>query len=139
LPARPAPIEDLNTSLTRAIGARRVSRARADLDAAARAYDAERYTEALRLTRKLVELAPRAPQLHVLHGLVLYRLGRWGEAFAHLVEFRAPSGTAEQDHVLADCYRALRRWTDVDELWEGLREVSPNAEVVDEGRIVAAG
>jgi predicted RNA polymerase sigma factor len=41
--------------------------------------------------------------------------------------------------VLADCYRALRRWSDVDELWDELREVSPSPEVVNEGRIVAAG
>ena len=30
-------------------------------------------------------------------------------------------------------------WADVDELWEELREVSPSADVVNEGRIVVAG
>jgi hypothetical protein len=38
-----------------------------------------------------------------------------------------------------DCYRALKRWHDVDDLWEELRAASPSAEVVNEGRIVAAG
>lgn len=126
-------------SLTRVVGARRAGRARSDLDAAARAYEAERFTEALRLTRRLVEAAPGIPEIRELHGLVLYRLGRWREAILHLEEFRALSGTAEQDHVLADCYRALRRWKDVDELWDEVREVSPSPEVVNEGRIVAAG
>lgn len=139
LPPRPAPIEDLGTALTRAVGARRAPRLRADLDAAARAYDADRFTDALRLTRRLVELAPSIPEIRELHGLVLYRLGRWREAITHLEAFRELSGTAEENHVLADAYRALRRWKDVDELWDELREVSPNAEVVNEGRIVVAG
>jgi tetratricopeptide (TPR) repeat protein len=112
---------------------------RADLDAAARAYDQEHFQDALRLTRKLVDVAPNIPEVRELHGLTLYRLGRWRDAIIHLEAFRALSGTAEEDHVLADCYRALRRWDDVDELWDELRAVSPNAEVVNEGRIVVAG
>jgi thioredoxin-like negative regulator of GroEL len=139
LPGRPAPVEDLRTSLSRAVGAGRVTRARADLDAAARAFEAEHYAEALRLTRKLVEVAPSVAELRELHGLALYRLGRWREAIVHLEAFRALTGTADENHVLADCYRALHRWDDVDELWEELRAVSPNAEVVNEGRIVVAG
>lgn len=139
LPPRPAPIEDLGAALTRAVGARRAPRLRADLDAAARAYEADRYTDALRLTRQLVQLAPTIPEIQELHGLVLYRLGRWREAITHLETFRELSGTAEQNHVLADAYRALRRWTDVEELWDELRAVSPNAEVVNEGRLVVAG
>jgi hypothetical protein len=139
LPGRPAPIEDLGTSLTRSVGARRVPRMRSDLDTAARAFDAEHYAEALRTTRGLVDLAPDVPELRELHGLTLYRLGRWREAIVQLEAFRLLTGTADQNHVLADCYRALRRWDDVDDLWEELRSVSPNAEVVNEGRIVVAG
>ena len=41
--------------------------------------------------------------------------------------------------VLADCYRAQRRYRRVDELWAELREASPSAAIVAEGRIVAAG
>jgi len=41
--------------------------------------------------------------------------------------------------VLADCYRALRRYDRVEELWKELAAASPSAEVVTEGRIVAAG
>ena len=41
--------------------------------------------------------------------------------------------------MLADCYRALGRYDEVDALWRELREHSPSAELVAEGRIVAAG
>jgi hypothetical protein len=139
LPPRPIAAEDLGTSLTRAVGARQVARARADLDAAARAYDAERFDEALRLTRRLASAAPDVPEVRELNGLALYRLGRWPAAIVELEAFRALTGSAEEDHVLADCYRAMRRWRDVDELWEELRYVSPSPEVVNEGRIVVAG
>jgi tetratricopeptide (TPR) repeat protein len=40
---------------------------------------------------------------------------------------------------MADCYRALRRWDDVEHVWEELRSASPSAELVTEGRIVVAG
>ncbi len=139
LPPRPAKIEDLDVSLTRALGARQAGKARADLDAAARAYEHERYTESLRLMARLSKAAPDIPEVRELHGLSLYRMGRWPAAIVELEAFRVLSGTAEQNAVLADCYRALRRWSDVDELWEELRDMSPNPEAVNEGRIVAAG
>ena len=41
--------------------------------------------------------------------------------------------------MLADCYRALHRWTAVAELWDELREASPDPAVVADGRIVMAG
>jgi hypothetical protein len=41
--------------------------------------------------------------------------------------------------VIADCYRALRRWRSVDDVWRQLREASPSHDVMAEGRIVAAG
>ena len=41
--------------------------------------------------------------------------------------------------VIADCYRALGRWSSVDRVWREIRELSPSHEVLAEGRIVAAG
>ncbi len=139
LPTRPRRIEDLTVALTRVLGPRLGSKARSDLDAAARAYEHDRFTESLRLAARLTAQAPEIPEVRELHGLSLYRLGRWPKAIVELEAFRALAGTAEQNAVLADCYRALRRWSDVDELWEELRESSPNPAVVNEGRIVAAG
>jgi hypothetical protein len=41
--------------------------------------------------------------------------------------------------VLADCYRALRRWNEVDRVWADVRAASPPHEVMAEARIVVAG
>jgi len=41
--------------------------------------------------------------------------------------------------VLADCYRALKRYDVVEQLWLELREGSPAPDLMAEGRIVAAG
>jgi tetratricopeptide (TPR) repeat protein len=41
--------------------------------------------------------------------------------------------------VIADCNRALRRWNEVDLRWTQLREASPSAALMAEGRIVVAG
>jgi tetratricopeptide (TPR) repeat protein len=41
--------------------------------------------------------------------------------------------------VLADCYRAMRRFETVAQLWSELRAASPAPGLMAEGRIVAAG
>ena len=40
--------------------------------------------------------------------------------------------------MLADCYRALRRWHDVDAVWDEIKAISPPHDVMAEGRIVVA-
>jgi tetratricopeptide (TPR) repeat protein len=44
-----------------------------------------------------------------LLGLAFYREGRYREALAELLAFRRITGSLEQNHVIADCYRALGR------------------------------
>jgi tetratricopeptide (TPR) repeat protein len=41
--------------------------------------------------------------------------------------------------VLADAYRAVKRWAKVNDLWEELKGLSPHPAILAEGRIVAAG
>ena len=107
---------------------------------AAKAYERERYKDARTILRRLVEQAPGSAAVRELNGLALYRMGKWAEAARELEAYRQLSGgDVDQDPVLADCYRALRRYDAVDELWRELREASPGAELVAEGRIVAAG
>jgi hypothetical protein len=84
-------------------------------------------------------VATAVPEVRELMGLSLYRLRRWQTAIVELEAFRELAGSPEQNPVIADAYRALQRWDDVDELWRELRDYSPSAELVDEGRIVAAG
>ena len=106
---------------------------------AARAFDRERFDEALPKLRALARDAPSAASVRELHGLALYRLGRWSEAIKELEAFAVITESAEQHPVLADCYRALRRWSEVERVWEELREISPSSALVNEGRLVAAG
>ena len=106
---------------------------------AAKAFRAERFEDARRILGDLAEIAPSVPAVRELNGLTLYRLRRWKLAAAELEAFRALTKSTEQHPVLADCYRALKRPDAVAKLWDELREASPSAELVTEGRIVAAG
>jgi tetratricopeptide (TPR) repeat protein len=103
------------------------------------AYEKERYLEARRTLRALAEEVPTSATVRELYGLVLYRTGQWAAAAKQLQTFRELSGSYDQHPVLADCYRALQRFDDADEVWNELREASPGGDLVAEGRIVAAG
>jgi tetratricopeptide (TPR) repeat protein len=117
----------------------RVARFEQRLDEASDAFRRERYEDARRILRPLAEQASGASSVRELYGLTLYRLGRWAQARRELEAFRTQTGSTEQHPVLADANRALGRYDEVEELWEELRAASPSAELVAEGRIVAAG
>jgi tetratricopeptide (TPR) repeat protein len=72
-------------------------------------------------------------------GLVQYRLGNYRAATKELDAFVEITGSVEQHPVLMDCLRAQRRWGRIEALWKELAETSPSADLVTEGRIVAAG
>lgn len=103
------------------------------------AFEAERFQDAERLLLAILKLAPGQLEAIELLGLSYYRLGRWSKAITQLDQFYALSGSVEQHPVLADCNRAMRRWTRVDELWSELGAASPGPDLVEEGRIVVAG
>ena len=106
---------------------------------AAYVYEKERYQDARRSLRALATEVPGSPAVRELYGLVLYRSAQWSAAVKQLETFHALSGSYDQHPVLADCYRALRRYPDAERVWNDLREASPSADLVAEGRIVAAG
>jgi hypothetical protein len=134
------PLEDeVRAELARALPKSRVPNAEAKLADAARAFRRERFADAARILRPLAERAPGAAPVRELNGLTLYRQGKWRSAAKELEAFRQLSGSTEQHPVLADCYRALHQWRAVDDLWEELRQASPSADLVAEGRIVTAG
>jgi tetratricopeptide (TPR) repeat protein len=84
-------------------------------------------------------LAPRAPAVREINGLALYQQGRWQEALSELQAYRRLSGRQDQNHVIADCLRALDRPADVVPLAEAaLRDPSVQAERKAEAAIVAA-
>jgi tetratricopeptide (TPR) repeat protein len=127
--------EEVGSSVERGMAAR-VER---KLGQAADAFERDHLPDALRILRPLSREAPNVPAVRELTGLALYGTGQWAAAAKELEAFRRLGGSVEQHPVLADCYRALGRYAVVNELWDELREASPNAALVTEGRIVAAG
>ena len=117
----------------------RTTRGSARLEDAARDFAAERFAEARVTLERLLAREPELLEARELLGLTYYRLGRWRDAIRQLEAFSAAAGTVEQNHVLADCHRALGEHARVADLWEELAATSPAGEVVTEGRIVAAG
>ena len=95
--------------------------------------------EALRILRPYRDPHPDSAELRELLGVAYYRLGRWSLAQKEIEAFVALTGSTEQHPVLMDCARALGRFDRIEGLWQELRAASPGAEIVTEGRIVAAG
>ena len=138
----PAPIDlagEVREQLSRAVGTARTERVERRLAEAAEHFEAERFADAARILKKLVDEAPTVAAVHELYGLTLYRQEKWKPAARELEAFRLLSNSTDQHPVLADCYRAMRQWAQVGELWDELRAASPSADLVTEGRIVMAG
>ncbi len=121
------------------VGAAKAVGLQDQLGQAAREFSDERYTDARRRLRRILEQVPDLAEGRELIGLCQYRLGRWRDAVRELERFAELTGSTEQHPVLADCYRALGRHARVADLWAQLSEDSPSPELVTEGRIVAAG
>lgn len=126
-------------AIERAVGARRAARLVDRLTDAAGALDRERFGDARRISASLMNEIADVAAVHEVFGLASYRLGKWRDAVRSLELARQRTSSVHLHPVLADSYRALRRYTKVDEIWRELREVSPAPEVMAEGRIVAAG
>jgi len=104
------------------------------------AFEAHRYSEARKLIMPLLSQVVGLAIVHEVAGLSMYRLGRWQDAADQLEIARGIKPAEVVNHpVLADCYRALRRYEKVTELWESMKLMSPPAGLLAEGRIVAAG
>jgi tetratricopeptide (TPR) repeat protein len=125
--------------LRRRLGGARAERTLARIGEATAAYAEDRFEDARKTLKAVAELIPEEPAVRELHGLALYRLGRWRKAADELEEFHRRTGSTEQHPVLADCYRALGQHERVEELWEEIGEESLAAPLVAEGRIVYAG
>lgn len=77
--------------------------------------------------------------MHEVLGLTAYRTGRWQQAVTELEVAYGLQANVELLPVLADSYRALRRYADVERVWADVRAASPSPEILAEARIVAAG
>ncbi len=131
--------EDEVAALNRLLGPKEAKKQLRKLKAAAGSFEAERYPDAQKSLKAIVALVPTVPEVRELYGLTLYRLGMFRAAARELEVFRELAASTDQNPVLADSYRAQKRWADVKFLWEELAESSPGADLVNEGRIVMAG
>jgi hypothetical protein len=138
-PARRRRPETEASAELRDLAGRGAERAVAQLQAAAEAFADGRERETTRLLRPLRDRYPEAAAVRELLGLAQYRLGNFNAAARELEAFADLTGSTEQHPVLMDCYRAQRRYGDVEALWAELRDASPSSALVSEGRIVAAG
>ncbi len=125
--------------LEEAVGQRMAATLRQRLERAEGAYEQEDYRRAWRSLDGMAKEAPKVPEVRELAGLTLYRLGRWELAARDLEALRELTGRTDLHPVLADCYRAQRRWIDVDLIWAELQASDASSAVLAEGRIVAAG
>jgi tetratricopeptide (TPR) repeat protein len=103
------------------------------------AYERERYRDASRILRTVVDAVPTAPSARELLGLSQYHQGYWKAALPNLEAFAALTGSVDQHPVRMDCHRALGRPKRVEALFNELRQGSPDPEVLSEGRLVLAG
>ena len=106
---------------------------------AAGAFAAEDHAEAIRLGEQAKHIALRAASVRELLGLAYYRAEEWKDAARELSAFRRLSGSTEQNPVIADCYRAMKKPERAVELCDEIDERAVDPAVAYEGRIVAAG
>ncbi len=138
-PTPPALQEPLASEVRRAVGERRYEFVSRAVSRALVAYDAERYREALATLSQVLEDLWLIADIRVLAGRLEYRAQHWKAAAEHL-EFARASDRTDMTNmpVLIDCYRALKRYEIVDELWSELKEASPHPMIMAEGRVSAA-
>lgn len=135
----PAVSPEVEGELAALLPASRTARYQERLAAAADALDRGRFGDARRMVQPVLRDVPDMAFGHELAGLASYRLGHYRKAAAELEEARRLDGSIRHHAVLADCYRAMRRYHEVETLWAELREASPDPALMAEGRIVAAG
>jgi tetratricopeptide (TPR) repeat protein len=136
----PRPLDPtVSAELVDALGKQRGARLAERLARASEALDRERFQEAGRIASAIVKEAPSVASAHEIAGLANYRLGRYKQAAKSLETAQDLHADASLLPVIADCYRAQRRWAAVERVWGEIKAASPNHEVMAEGRIVAAG
>lgn len=77
---------------------------------------------------KAKSLSPRSGSIREVLGLALYGQERWQEALAEMKTYKRISGRPDQNHIIADCLRALGKPAEAVPLAEEeLRSKAPNS------------
>lgn len=136
----PQPLDaEVAAELADAVGRERGQRLADRLAQASEALDRERFDEAKRIASSIAKEAPGVSAAHEVVGLSAYRLGQYRPAAKALETAKDLHTDPALLPVLADCYRALGRYSAVERVWLEIREASPAHEILSEGKIVAAG
>ena len=98
--------------------------------------DLARATELLTWAKSV---APRSATVREALGIAHYGAERYAEAHAELLTYRRLSAAHDQNHLLADCARALGRTEKMVEYVEEMIAARVGGEPVAEGLIVLAG
>ena len=84
-------------------------------------------------------MAPRSASVREVLGIAYYGVGRWPDALTELKAYKRMTGRVDQNHLIADCYRALERPEEAVPLAdEVLRDRGAPNEAKAEAVIVAA-
>ncbi len=87
---------------------------------------------------KAKQLSPRSASVREVLGLALYGQERWPEALTELKAYRRMSGRADQNHVIADCLRAVGKPAEAVPLAEEALHAKVSNDAKAEAVIVAA-
>lgn len=87
---------------------------------------------------KAKQLSPRASSVREVLGLALYGQERWQEALTELKAYHRMTGRADQNHVIADCLRAVGKPAEAIPLAEEALRAKVSNDAKAESVIVAA-
>jgi tetratricopeptide (TPR) repeat protein len=108
------------------------------VDKALAAFGEGDFVRAASLAGEAKGFAPRSGRVRELLGLAFYHGGRWSEALSELLTFRRLTDSVEQNHLIADCYRAAGRFEKALEACAEVSEKQVGPEIWAEVVIVAA-
>lgn len=100
---------DIVSELRHAARAGKAEAAIGRLERAARLLERGDTRGAVAEAQKAKELAPRSPAVREVLGLAFYGQERFREALTEMQAYRRMSGRADQNHIIADCLRAVGR------------------------------
>lgn len=106
---RPALPQDVVSELRHAARAGKAEAAISRLERAVQLLERGDGRGAASEAQKAKELAPRSPAVREVLGMAYYRIERFREALTEMQAYRRMSGRADQNHIIADCLRAVGR------------------------------
>ena len=105
--ASPPPLAREVVEDIRAAAGGKSNRAVALIEEAVAALDRDRLGDAIRAAQQAKTLATRSGAVREVLGMALYRRGSFREALRELQAYRRLTGRPDQNHLIADCHRAL--------------------------------